>query len=109
MRHLAAAFRINGTAGSSLSSSRVKPYKVPGKSPNPLQNMCGGSDWGFVLHKNPCLATKSLHDHLISKHSETQQQGRMVLLPWPKLLASQEGFHLLSQQVFQVFHQLSCL
>ena len=43
MRHLAAAFQINGTAGSSLSGSRVKPYKALGESPNPLQNAHGGS------------------------------------------------------------------
>lgn len=35
--------------------------------------------------------------------------GRMALQSWLVLLASQEGFPLLSKQTFQGFHQLGCL
>lgn len=121
MRHLATAFQINGTAGSSFSGSKAKPFKASGKSPNPPQNARGGSTDQMDRHSQmdnmdewlglcPPWNLSGLQvvawPPFMSKHSETRPQGMMALLSWPKLLASQNGFHLLSQLMFQVFNQL---
>lgn len=64
------------------------------------------SDRGFVLPEICAGLQVVAQPPFMSKQSETRPQGVMALLSWPKLLATQESFHLLSQLMFQLFNQL---